>query len=376
MNGINGLLDSSGIISFCFLDGNGKILKSMNYQLPLIPASNMKLVTTISAMEQLGSNFKFATKFTTEERKIRISGDPAFFLNYSRFKGLVRETGLDRPETIIFENPSIDDVSYNSHWSYGDSNYSYQAKITNFFINENCIIKNDMNFDEGDYDYIHQNEELFSPLKKPVENFLNALGMERKDVRVRNIKGNGNETDKGLLYEVPLKDVERHILYESCNFYAEVLFKYLSGSLSAPGTWEKTASRIKDLLSKITGSENIRVTDGSGLSKDNLLTTQFLSYLLLYAKNTFGINYIDLLPAIGLGTLRNRLSSLKEYRIYAKTGTLTGVSSLSGYISSLDVEFSIIVNNSLSDSKVRQEKIDTVLTVFIKEYEKNCNKKY
>lgn len=368
-----GELDSMEIISYCFLQKNGRVIKSMNRQLPVIPASNMKLVTTISALDLLGSDFKFNTKFASQEKRMFISGDPAFFLNSSKFERIAGGLGMKEVDAINFENPRIDNKNYNSHWSYGDSEYSYQPKITNFFINENCKIKSGATSDETNYDYIHQNEDEFTPLRNPNENFTKALALKNKKIQVKRIKRPKNDNENSFSYKVEIKDVLKHILYESCNFYAEVLFKYLSSSDGKTGSWEASSRMIKERLAKIDGSDKIRIVDGSGLSKDNFVTTNFLSNLLLYAQKSFGDNYIKLLPTSGLGTLRRRLATVKEYGIFAKTGTLFGVSSLSGYIQSLDVSFSIIMNNSLEGAKNRQERIDKILVDFIEEFEKSDN---
>lgn len=370
MDDIGGVSDLMEIISYCFLEKNGNVIKSKNYKLPVVPASNMKLVTTISALDFLGTDFRFNTRFYSRDNELHLAGDPAFFLNDSIFTKNVMKTGLKKPDIIYLENPKIDGTKYNRNWSYGDSDYSFQPKVTNFFINENCIIKDGLKFNEDDYDYIHQNEELFVPLRNPYTNFRKALGIANEKLPIKRPKKNHKEIENSFSYKVGINNVLKHILYESCNFYAEVVFKYLSSLDTDTGSWEASAKMIKERLSKINGAKEIRIIDGSGLSKDNFLTTWFLSNLLLYAREKFGESFIKLLPTSGLGTLRKRLGKLKDYGIYAKTGTLFGVSSLSGYIESLEISFSIIMNNSLEKAKSRQEMIDKILVDFIREYEK------
>lgn len=372
---INGRLfhfmkDAEGMVSYCFLDSKGELLKSINNEIPLVPASNMKLVTSITAMDLLGKNHTFKTNFLTDGKNMHVFGDPSFFLNNIEFRNILERSKLNNPDAIYLESPKLDKKYYNDDWVYGDSKYCYQPKITDFFINENCKIKEGLKFDEADFDYLHRNESSFNPVRNPDRNFLEAILGEdgkRKVVHRKRVFANGEKT---ISLSSPLSKVLQHILYESCNFYAEVIFKYLSSTVKEPGSWEKSSVIVKNAQSRIKGIENVRIVDGSGLSRDNYLTTEFLSNLLLQAKRKYGMEFIKLLPTSGIGTLRKRLSSLKEYEIYAKTGSLFGVSSLSGYIKSLDVEFSIIINNSLNGSNLMQEKIDKILMSFIKEYEK------
>jgi D-alanyl-D-alanine carboxypeptidase/D-alanyl-D-alanine-endopeptidase (penicillin-binding protein 4) len=363
-------IHKNNLISYCFMDSDGNELQSINGDLPLIPASNMKLVTSLCALELLGPDYVFTTKFYSAKKDLHISGDPTFFLNRSECKNIMKELDTKNPDPIHFEMPRIDREFYNSDWVYGDSKYSYQPRISNFFVDENCEIKKDFKFDDADFNYIHQNEHLFLPVKNPDRNLVEAFSGQ-KDVKIMRPSASiGNNFQKISVHKANIRDVLRHILYESCNFYAEVIFKYLSSSEKSKGTWKDSSSLIMDYLSKIRGSENVRITDGSGLSRENYLTTGFLSNMLLYARRNFGKSFIELMPTSGYGTLRKRLDSLKDFGIYAKTGTLSGVSALSGYISSLDVTFSIIINNSLDDGAIRQKEIDGILSEFINGYKK------
>ncbi|MFG1503140.1 MAG: D-alanyl-D-alanine carboxypeptidase [Cuniculiplasma divulgatum] len=361
-------IHKESVTSFCFLNSDGKNILSKNENLPVIPASNMKLITSLCALESLGRDFVFTTNFSSDKDNLHITGDPSFFLNIGECRRIIRELQIEKVNTIYLEMPRIDREFYNSDWVYGDSKYSYQPRISNFFIGENCKIKNSSKFDDNDFNYIHQNEQFFQPVKNPDKHLIEAFSEEKNLRTIRKGLSSNNNFEKVISHSANIRDVLRHILFESCNFYTEVIFKYLSSSEKSLGTWENSSKFVMDYISRINGSENVRIKDGSGLSRENFLTTGFLSNMLLYAKKNFGNTFIELMPTIGQGTLRKRLISLEKNGIYAKTGTLSGVSALSGYISSMDTFFSIIINNSLDEGSVRQMEIDRILSEFIDKY--------
>jgi D-alanyl-D-alanine carboxypeptidase/D-alanyl-D-alanine-endopeptidase (penicillin-binding protein 4) len=99
--------------------------------------------------------------------------------------------------------------------------------------------------------------------------------------------------------------------------------------------------------------------DGSGLSRFNLFTPQDFVTLLIKFKNEFGMDRMKrILPTGGKGTLKNHYLAGNGY-VFAKTGSLTGVICLSGYVYTIKkhlLEFSILVNNEIeSGPAIRRE---------------------
>jgi D-alanyl-D-alanine carboxypeptidase/D-alanyl-D-alanine-endopeptidase (penicillin-binding protein 4) len=80
--------------------------------------------------------------------------------------------------------------------------------------------------------------------------------------------------------------------------------------------------------------EDIKIVDGSGVSKNNLVTADFMSdFLILKSKKDDFDSFKKLLPTPGEGTLKNRMLYFKD-NLYAKTGTLSETSAIAGYITS------------------------------------------
>lgn len=142
----------------------------------------------------------------------------------------------------------------------------------------------------------------------------------------------------------------------SSNFYAEVLGKRLGVEhAGAPGTISKGAAAIKAWA----GDRGVRVRphDSSGLSYTNRVSPAGLARLLGAAElEPWGEALRGSLPQPGQGTLEGRMRHLE---VHAKTGTLTGISSLSGWVflrrERVWAEFSILSRGVPKDQAVRIE---------------------
>jgi serine-type D-Ala-D-Ala carboxypeptidase/endopeptidase (penicillin-binding protein 4) len=127
---------------------------------------------------------------------------------------------------------------------------------------------------------------------------------------------------------------------------------------------------VKASLTKL-GVEpaNYILVDGSGLSRRNLVTPEaFVQTLRAIARTSTAYIYRTSLPVAGKsGTLKGRFQNTSaEGIVQAKTGTLTGVVSLSGYVNAPKYEplvFSIIVNQSEQSATVVRQAIDEVVVL-------------
>ncbi len=171
-----------------------------------------------------------------------------------------------------------------------------------------------------------------------------AARLEALGVRVGRKPGSG-PAPGGLetvaeVRSAPLARLLARTLRPSDNFIAEVLGKRLGvHELGAPGTIAKGAAAIEGWVR--THGPDFALHDASGLSYDNRVSAEGVVELLWEAEaTTWGADLRRALPRGGRGTLRDRLTSV---RIRAKTGTLMGVSSLSGWVHAGGwVEFSIL----------------------------------
>jgi len=164
----------------------------------------------------------------------------------------------------------------------------------------------------------------------------------------------------------PLGEIVHRTNKESNNLFAELLLRTVGkerGSIAPDPDPKKNQARGDDqagtavvkawLQQKGISPAAIQLRDGSGLSRLDLITPEVTARLLVAIAKTAGATtFHDSLPIAGKdGTLNSRLKKY-EGRIFAKTGTLTYVHSLSGYVTTSTGEvltFSILCNDATAD---------------------------
>jgi len=153
-------------------------------------------------------------------------------------------------------------------------------------------------------------------------------------------------------YSPVLKEIIKVINKESQNFFAEQLLKTIGLEKMGFGSVANGVKAESQAFKEMgINPESMIISDGSGLSRLNIITAKQVVSLLSYIyKSKYFIPFYNSLPIAGIdGTLGNRMqNTLAQDKVRAKTGYLDGVRSLSGYAYTGDnepVAFSIIVNN-------------------------------
>ncbi|HKJ03513.1 MAG TPA: D-alanyl-D-alanine carboxypeptidase/D-alanyl-D-alanine-endopeptidase [Longimicrobiales bacterium] len=150
----------------------------------------------------------------------------------------------------------------------------------------------------------------------------------------------------------PLSEIVHNILAPSQNWIAEQLLRTLGAERGERGGWREGIAVETDFLFDTVGIDPaaLRLQDGSGMSHQNLVTPHAVVQLLDYARTaSWGPVFRDALATPGMrGTLERRLPRLVG-RLSGKTGTLSSVNALSGYVRTQDgreLIFSILSNAS------------------------------
>lgn len=171
-----------------------------------------------------------------------------------------------------------------------------------------------------------------------------------------------------------LIEVVPQILGPSQNWMTEQLVRTLGAELGEFGSWPEGFSVIQRFLEEEgrVRSEDVHWEDGSGLSNHNLITPRALVSILRYARDqSWGEAFRSGLAQPGLEgtTLASRLPELRG-RVFAKTGSLSHVNSLSGYVFANDgreLIFAILTNGSnLPASQVRAQ-IDALVVELLRD---------
>ena len=177
------------------------------------------------------------------------------------------------------------------------------------------------------------------------------------------------------LQSPPFSVVAAQTLKPSQNLYTELILRTLgkvNGPPSTPAnairTTEEAGIEVVKAFLKEAGVDlsPLALTDGSGLSRNDMVTAESSVQLLTYmSRHRYATAFREALPIAGVdGTLRNRMKgTVAENNLRAKTGSLSSAATLSGYVTTAAGEnlvFSIMVNNYPVDLEVRSICIDPI----------------
>lgn len=382
----------------------GQVVYERNADRPLVPASNMKLVTGAMALSILGAAHVFETDLATDGATIgstlegnlyvRGRGDPS--LTTEEIWKLVEEVqtlGIERiAGDIVLDASYFDSVSAASEEA-ADGDRAYQARLGALAVNFGSIAVHVRPSDRvGDparvtlapaTDYVDvvnraktgssRRESTIEVARsvrrgrntitvtgripagssggvwnRNVENpsgYFGALFMEclsKAGVRVDGCLVGGMTQGGANVLAVhrskPLAVILRDLNKHSNNFVAEQLLKAVSAhTLGPPGTTAGGASLAAAFLRSVAAdSAAFRVADGSGLSRENRLTTRTILSVVRRMLGDFGAapEFVSSLSVGGIdGTLGRRMDE-NDLRgaVRAKTGLLDGVTAISGIL--------------------------------------------
>lgn len=177
------------------------------------------------------------------------------------------------------------------------------------------------------------------------------------------------------LQSPPFGTVAAQTLKPSQNLYTEIILRTLGEVAPLPSPAMKAAQTSEDAGHDVVKAflkeaglnpDSLVLSDGSGLSRNDMITADSNVQLLTYmSKHKYASVWRDALPIAGVdGTLRNRMRNTPaENNLRAKTGSLSSAASLSGYVTTAAGEnlvFSIVVNNYPSDAEPRTTCIDPI----------------
>jgi serine-type D-Ala-D-Ala carboxypeptidase/endopeptidase (penicillin-binding protein 4) len=172
----------------------------------------------------------------------------------------------------------------------------------------------------------------------------------------------------------PMHEIVPAFMKPSQNHVAEALLRTLGREARNAGTTAGGVAVVDSVLTLYQlGDRPFRMADGSGLARQNLTSPRFVADLLtVMARGPFAEQWVAAQPIAGVdGTLASRLRGTPaEGRVQAKTGTLTGVRALSGYLTTASGErivFSILVNNHVRTAAAADRIIDAALLRLIEE---------
>jgi D-alanyl-D-alanine carboxypeptidase/D-alanyl-D-alanine-endopeptidase (penicillin-binding protein 4) len=425
---------SNAIWSLSIKDEKGNTLLDLDSYKLMIPASNMKLLSSATVLKTLGPNFRYSTKIVSKGKMsgnvwygdiyIIGSGDPSIngdfygnqkdyvfenFLTQLKLKGIKRIEGNLIANDAYFEDENLlaDD------WVCSDLSFYYAVETSSLAFNKNCIDltvtskagekKPKVQWYPRNTNFVSiSNEQSIAPngtfensklYRKLGTNEIVLKGSMQKGLEIsesisitnpslffadslqKYLSANGLafngkvmldhlpriwNSDYELLasYQSPqLSELLKRVNKHSDNFYAEMLLKTAATEATGKrGSLESGLKLVKDYSDELELTpKDMSLHDASGLSKENLLTTQMLTDLLVKMKDQPNFQYYEASLAVPQedGSLRKRFQdSPVQSHFIGKTGYVNGVRALSGYMtakSGQEIVVSLITNHFIGD---------------------------
>jgi D-alanyl-D-alanine carboxypeptidase/D-alanyl-D-alanine-endopeptidase (penicillin-binding protein 4) len=334
----------------------GKVVYAHRAASALLPASNEKLVVTYAALEALGPAFRMQTSVLGEGRLghggtwagnlvLKGGGDPTLDRPaLARLAADVRAAGVRRVTgSLVADESWFDARRSGPGWKAGFVPFESQA------LSALAI---------AGVDGSQGTTALFRAA-------LAQAGV-RVDGPTKRARGGG--WPLAVRWSPPLADILRHMDVVSDNFTAELVLKQLGAVVAGQGTTAAGAQVAASVLAAhavpLTG---VRIADGSGLSSLDRMTPKTLVTILqrAWADRVLRSVLFGVLPVSGRdGTLEDRMTRPPARgNVRAKTGTLNGVSALSGYVRER-YAFAVLVNTpglSTYAAHTAQDRFATVL---------------
>ena len=402
----------------------GKPIYELNSEKLLMPASNNKLFTCAAALDFLGKDFFFFTNVLAQNENaiLQGGGDPDLTVKDLDSLAYAVSKKVDSIDTLFLDDTFLDSVYFGNGWMWDEGPWWYAAPISALSVNDNCIdfyvqpgkegqnaiinyfpntnyisfqnqsltvekntnlkkLKIDRDWSDkknnfsvtGEIFYKKELDTLRRNIHDPTmftgvlfKEMLEKHGLEINYIMKKKVTGNADTiaTHKSL----PLIESASNLMNKSDNLTAELFIKTIGRHNTTPGSWKSGLDSVKSLLasSALIDTSQMRIADGSGVSRYNLTSAKQLTTFLGWVyESQYKNDFISTLPGGGKhnGTLERRLKTEGNY-VKAKTGGLSGVSNLSGYVFSPrygPVAFSLLMSGYRGSSQPYRNLQDAII---------------
>jgi D-alanyl-D-alanine carboxypeptidase/D-alanyl-D-alanine-endopeptidase (penicillin-binding protein 4) len=365
---------------------SGSSVYSYNAHSQLTPASTLKIYTAEAALLYLGPQYTFSTRLLSSSTLVKqgvlqgdlyleYSGDPTLTVNHlNQMIRTLKTMGVNQIQGNVYSDGSAyDQNNIPAGWNKNDLLTCWSAPINAVMINANCM------------EYMVSQTIHSYPARPIGESIANpelySLDVVRSLLQKNNIHLNGSVLSGSVIpglkliavhNSAPLTKLVISMLKKSDDVIAETIFKKLGEVYShQSGSWKNGEAAVKAIIKgqlHVDISDSVLI-DGSGLSHYNVSSPdEFVAVLRAAFYNRATSKYfIEALPVGGIdGTLKSRLKSYFTHgKVFAKTGTISGVNCLSGYLKTKHhgvLVFSIMINGFHGAPTPYRHWIDKVLT--------------
>ncbi len=396
----NSIINESGVeknsISVSIKDLNtGKVVYQLNEKILMHPASIQKILTLPPAVEVLGEDYEFSTEIYKRDDNtflFKLGADP--YLTTSDLSKLASKLTLDTKKVLI-DDSILEKKDWGEGWQWDDDMNILMPRFNSYNLDRNLIKLTIMPTNKGEL------ATIINPSRYPLVFLNNVITSDKNDVKVTRDNSISNNAlalngtvNKPVTVYVPTNNLKRYFDIKLMNTLAEkkiylkqnfIVDKKLSSDVELEKITHPISQAIDDVLKnsnnlvaettvKLAGGKKyedkgtdingikvfnsycekmgldnsrLKIVDGSGVSKNNLITTDFMTEFLIKNKDN---SVLSKLPSPGEGTLTHRMLPIKD-NLKAKTGTLADISSIAGFLTTKNnnkYAFCIIINDPSS----------------------------
>lgn len=394
------VINESGIeknaIAISIKDYNtGKPVYELNEKMLMHPASVQKILTLVPAVDVLGEDYEFTTeiyKRGDDSFLIKLGADP--YLTGKDLKKLVNNVDLDA-KRIYIDDSVLEKKDWGEGWQWDDDMNILMPRFNSYNLDKNLLKIIVMPAEKGErasvinsgkYPLVFLNNvvtgssnnvkvsrdnsisantlSLEGTVKTPVTIYVPVNNLKRYfDIKLTNTLADKKVYLKQNFITDTLKDTDEKlesvthpislavndVLKNSNNLVSETVSKLAGGKAYNDKGTDINGIKVFNAYCQKIGldSSKIRITDASGVSKNNLLSADFISEFLFKTKDN---PVMEQLPSPGEGTLTHRMLPIKN-NLKAKTGSHGDLSSLAGFLTTKNGNkyvFCIIINDTTS----------------------------
>ncbi|HQY99539.1 MAG TPA: D-alanyl-D-alanine carboxypeptidase/D-alanyl-D-alanine-endopeptidase [Propionicimonas sp.] len=338
------------------LADDGAVLASRSPDKAVAPASTMKVLTTLAAVDLLGPDHRFTTRVVGagSGRIVLVGGgDPLLTVKPSTsvnkpasLTALAQATAATLTASgvtqvsLAYDASLFTGAAYSPRWKAIWS--SYTARVSALVVGSGMANK-------------------WQASTKPALTAAKAFAAQLKAAGIKvkltgAAKAPADASELASVQSAPLSTIVGRTLRVSDNLAAEVLARHIAIASGQPATFDGGAQATQKWLADHgLWADGMRLLDGSGLARDARVTPTVLARAIQLSLNTERLYSITQgLPVAGKnGTLKDRFDDKSEKvargNVRAKTGTLRGVAALAGYLTTADgarLAFALMATNT------------------------------
>jgi len=334
---------------------DGSVLASRSADKPLAPASTMKLLTSLAALDAIGAEHTFTTRVVRSGNTVVLVGGGDPLLTDKQSKSAAKPASLQalaKATVTALTAAGVEKVQlgYDTSLFAGpDFSPTWKATWRSWVARVSPLLIGSGRFNQWQADP--------APAKTAATAFARRLKAAGITVtRVTPTRAKAAATELASVQSAPLATVVGRTLTYSDNLGAEVIARHLALAAGKPASFTGAAAALKAWLAgHELWADGMRVLDGSGLSFSARVTPTVLAKAVLTSLDNPALAGVASgLPVAGVsGTLEDRFNDKSEKvargNVHAKTGTLVGIAALAGYLTTADgarLVFAIVANRT------------------------------